>query len=173
VEEWRDIPGYEGRYQASTLGRIRSVDRKVCGKNPYTGHPFTRTIKGKILRPGMYCKSGHVSVVLGRGTPGKPVHQLVMKTFVGEAPEGMEVLHINGDPIDNRLVNLHYGTRTENILDTYQNGGCWRKLSTDDVEAIRFGLATGLKGIELAAMYGVSASEISAIKKGEHYSWLK
>ena len=172
-EIWKDSPGYEGRYQASTLGRIRSVERKVWSRNHYTGEPFERIIPGVILRPGRFCKAGHVSVILGRGTPGKPVHQLIMRTFVGEPPEGMEVLHNNGNPTDNRLVNLRYGTRTENILDTYKNGGRWRKLSINDVEGIRFGLATGMTCTELAAMYGVSVSTVSGIKKGDHYSWLK
>jgi hypothetical protein len=59
-----------------------------------------------------------------------------MLTFVGAPPDGMEVLHNNGDPTDNRLENLRYGTRTENILDVYRQGKVWRKLSVDDVQAI-------------------------------------
>ena len=172
-EIWKDIPGYEGKYQASTEGRIRSLDYEVGGKNHYSGKPFTRTIPGRILRPGRYCKTGHVSVVLGRGTDGKPVHQLVMRTFVGEPPLGMEVLHINGNPKDNRLENLRYGTRTENILDVYKQGGVWRKLSTDDVYAIRFGLFCGMKGIDLARAFDVSPSVISSLQIGRTFSVLK
>ncbi len=85
----------------------------------------------------------------------------------------MEVLHINGNPKDNRLENLRYGTRTENILDVYKQGGVWRKLSTDDVYAIRFGLLCGMKGIDLARTFGVSPSVISSIKVGRTFSWLK
>lgn len=121
-EIWKDIPGYEGWYQASNMGRIRSVDRLVRGVCHHTGKAFYRKAKGKILRPVRYCKCGHVSVVLGHGAAGSPVHRLIMKTFAGEAPEGMEVLHKNGDPTDNRLENLRYGTRTENILDVYRQG---------------------------------------------------
>lgn len=172
-EVWRDIPGYEGRYQASNLGRIKSLERKVNGKNHYTNQSFERTIPETILRPGRFCKNGHVSVVLGRGTAGKPVHQLIMKTFVGEPPEGCEVLHINGDPTDNRLENLRYGSRTDNILDVYRQGKIWRKLSTEDVEQIRFGLTMGMKQKELAEMYEVSVSAISCIKRRKTYWWLK
>jgi len=172
-EIWKDIPGYEGRYQASTEGRIRSLDRQVLGKCHYTGKPFYRTVKGRILRPGRFCKTGHLSVVLGHGTAGKPVHQLVILTFVGPPPEGMEVLHRNGDPTDNRLKNLHYGTRSENILDVYRQGGKWRKLSIDDVQSIRFGFYCGIKEVELAAMYDVTPSIISAIKTGRNFAWLK
>ncbi|MEE8810522.1 NUMOD4 motif-containing HNH endonuclease [Lactimicrobium sp.] len=172
-EIWKDIPGYEGRYQASTLGRIRSLTRKVNGKNHYTGKPFLRTAKGQILRPGQFCKNGHVSVVLGNAACGSPVHQLIMKTFVGPCPDGTEVLHKNGNPKDNRLCNLRYGTRTENILDVYRQGKRWRKLNIEDVQQIRFGLTTGIKGSELAAMYQVSESCISSIKRGDTYSWLE
>ena len=173
MEIWKDIPGYEGRYQASTDGRIRSVDRLVRGKCHYTGKDFYRRMKGRILRPGQFCKNGHVSVVLGHGAVGSPVHQLIMLTFVGPVPDGMEVLHINGDPTDNRLSNLRYGTRTENILDVYHQGGVWRKLSVEDVGAIRFGLWCGIKGVELAAMYNVSQDTISKIKNGGSFAWLK
>lgn len=172
-EIWKDIPGYEGKYQASNQGKIRSLDFKVNDINHYTHKPFTRTIKGRILKPGRFCKAGHVSVVLERGTSGKPVHQLVAKTFIGECPKGYEVLHNNGDPTNNRVENLRYGTRTENILDVYKIGKAWRKLTIEDVQQIRFGLATGIKGSELAAMYSVSQTLISGIKIGRIYSWLK
>ena len=92
----------------------------VNGKCHFTGKPFVRRVSGKILRPGKYCKSGHMSVVLGHGTPRILVHQLVMRTFVGESPKGVEVLYNNGNPQDNRLENLCYGTRTDNILDVYK-----------------------------------------------------
>lgn len=101
IEIWKDIPGYEGRYQASSFGRIKSLERKVISRNWYTHEVFYRTVRECILRPGRYCKSGHLSVVLGKGTPGKPVHQLIMRTFVGDRPEGCDVLHCDGDPTNN------------------------------------------------------------------------
>ena len=171
-ETWKDVPRYEGRYQASTLGRIKSLKRSIPSKNRYTDQPFMRTIPERILKPGRYCKSGHLSVVLGKGENGKPVHQIIMETFVGNAPIGMEVLHKNGDPTDNRLSNLRYGTRTENILDVYHQGKRWRKLHTDDVEEICFGLHCGISGVDLAEIYGVSQSTISAIKHGRTFEWL-
>ena len=172
-EVWKDIPGYEGKYQASTEGRIRSLDFEVNGICHYTGKPFKRRIKGRILRPGKHSKSGHVSVVLGRRTSGKPVHQLVMKTFVGAPPEGEEVLHINGKPNDNRLSNLRYGSRTENILDVFRQGRRWRKLAIEDVYDIRFELLCGFSGHSIAARYDISDDTVSKIKTGRVYGWLK
>lgn len=173
VEEiWKDIPGYEGEYQASTEGRIKSLRRMVLSKNWSTGLPFERSVPERILRPGQFCKSGHVSVVLRRGTKGKPVHQLIMLTFVGPPPEGMEVLHNDGNPKNNRLENLRYGTRTENILDVLRIGKVWRKLNIDDVHAIRKALSQGLTGSAVAKMFGVSESTISSIKRGATFAWL-
>ena len=172
-ELWKDIPGYDGKYQASTMGRIRSIDHKVRGICYFNCKEFYRMVKGRVLKPGQYCKCGHVSVVLGRGTNGKPVHQLIAITFIGTCPQNMEVLHKNGNPRDNRVENLSYGTRTENILDIYRQGGVWRKLSLDDVEAIRSGICCGIKGVELAALYEVSSNTISRVKHGGSFSWLK
>ena len=144
--------------------------RGICH---FTGNEFYRKIQGRILKPGCFCKCGHVSVVLEHGTKGQPVHQLIMKTFVGEPPSNMEILHINGNPKDNRLSNLRYGTRSENIIDVYIQGNKWRKLSIDDVHAIRFGLFCKITQKELSQMYDVSISTISAIKRGKIFSWLK
>lgn len=166
-EIWKDIPGYEGRYQVSSEGRVRSVDRELP-----IGHGFTRQKRGRVLCPGRFCKSGHLSVILGRGTAGKPVHQLVALAFLGPKPEGCEVLHADGDPTNNRVDNLRYGTRTENILDVYHQGGRWRKLSTDEVHSIRKELAKGATGASLARQFGVSQTCISSIKLGRTFSWL-
>ncbi len=80
-EYWKDIPGYEGKYQASTTGKIRSLDRIVNGICHYTGKIFDRHIKGKVLRPGVIAKIGHLSVVLRKGCAGIPVHQLIFIDF--------------------------------------------------------------------------------------------
>ena len=170
-EIWKDIPGYEGKYQASTMGRIRSLDRLIEYNCP-TRKTYKKMVKGRILRPGRYCKSGHVSVVLGHGANGSPVHQLIARTFLGPCPDGKEVLHNNGKPTDNRLCNLRYDTRTENILDVYRQGGSWRKLSVDDVEEIKFALYCGFLGTELAHQFNVSQSTISSIKHGRTFQWV-
>lgn len=172
-EVWKDIPGYEGAYQVSSLGRVRSLDRVVKCKCRYTGEPFDRTVRGRVLRPAKYCKAGHLAVSLGRGSTGKPVHELVMLAFVGKPPVGKEVCHQNGDPTDNRLENLRYDTRRENILDVLRKpGGVWRKLSAKDALDIRRRLNSGEKGSDLASEYRVSQSAVSAIKTGRTFGWL-
>lgn len=166
-EIWKDIPGYEGKYQVSNMGRVKSLSRKVrCTHGAY------RTLAERILRPGKRA-DGHTSVVLGHGAHGSQVHQLVMLAFVGPPPDKHEVCHINGNPQDNRLENLRYDTRTQNILDVYRTGRAWRKLTLAEVYEIRADLNAGMKGSNVARKYGISQTTVSAIKTGRTYSWAK
>ena len=80
-EIWKDIPGYEGKYQASNCGRVRSINHVVRGKNHYTGDIFYREIQVKILKPCKYTKFGYLSVVLGKNRNSSPVHQLARRSF--------------------------------------------------------------------------------------------
>ena len=162
MEVWKDIPGYEGKYQASTKGRIRSLTRRV--RVVAHGTEATRITRGRVLRPGRYCKSGHLSVVLGHGASGSPVHRLVALTFLGPPPVGCVVCHKDGDPTNNAIENLRYDTRAENIKDVIRQGGRWRKLTAKDVLQIRKKLESGKKGSEIAKEFSVSEYTISSIK---------
>ncbi len=170
-EIWKDIPGYEGKYQASSMGRIKSLSRIIQGRNQFGS--FEWRSPEIILRPGRTGKYGHLSVVLNAPRKTRLVHQLVMLAFVGEPPEGMYVLHSNGDASDNRLSNLRYDTQSENVIDVFRQGKAWKKLTIEDVEEIRFGLWCGISCTELGAMFGVGRQAISKIKNGERYQWLK
>lgn len=170
-EIWLDIPGYEGKYQVSNMGRIKSLQRTVRGFNQFGC--FEWILKEKLLKPGKRDKYGHLSVVLNNPRKSYSVHQLVMAAFVGETPDGMDICHNNCDSADNRLCNLRFDTRTENVLDVYKVGRAWKSLTADDVEAIRFGLHSGISCYELAGMFDVCHQTISKIKKGVTYSWLK
>lgn len=172
-EIWRDIPGLVGLYQASNLGRIRSVEREVAISRRRNRGQFIRRIRGRILRPAVH-SGGYLFVNLDRKHMGKPVHQLVAMAFHGMPPEQSEVLHINGNRKDNRVDNLRYGTRSENMHDLYfQQGKVGRgKLTMVDVQEIRMKLDSGAAGQSLAKKYGVSDSTISRIKRKESFSWL-
>lgn len=113
-EEWRDIPGHEGKYQASSLGRIRSLDRYI------ETSAYTQFRKGKVLKPGSK-KKGHLYVSLGKGQR-RYVHRLVAATFIGEIPPGMLVRHLNDIPSDNRVENLAIGNMSDNLHDAVRNG---------------------------------------------------
>lgn len=167
AEVWRDIPGYEGKYQASDQGRIRSLDRRVnicCGA--------TRLMSGRVLKPAASKYDPHLTVVLGHGEAGTTVHKLVALAFLGPRPEGHDVRHLDGNPQNNRADNLAYGTRAENIYDVTRIGKAWRKLTADNVRDIRARIAQGEKGSEIARSYGVSQGCISSIKHGRNFKWL-
>lgn len=112
-EKWQPIPGYVGIYEASTLGRIRSVDRAV--HNPQKG---SRLQKGIVRKHHTMANGYHI---IGLCRDGKhttrTVHSLIALTFLGE-PNGLDVDHINRDKTDNRLANLRYATRADNIRNT-------------------------------------------------------
>lgn len=110
-EIWRDIPEYEGLYQASNMGRIRSVDRYV--NSPYNTKSFR---KGKVLKPNI-TRNGYYQICLFKNSKVKKysVHRLVYEVFNGQIPENMQVNHINEVKTDNRLSNLNLMTPKENI----------------------------------------------------------
>lgn len=168
AEIWKDVPGYEGRYQVSNLGRVRSLDRRVNAC-----HGATRLIRGRMLKPACSKYNPHLYVQLGHKTAGSPVHHLVALAFIGPRPKGLDVRHLDGNAQNNRADNLAYGTRTDNILDVYRVGKAWRKLTTEDVRDIRVQMAAGETITNIAKAYGVSISCISAIKHGRAYGWLK
>ena len=112
-------------------------------------------------------------MVLGHGANGSPVHKLVALTFLGPCPEGKEVLHNDGDPKNNRLDNLRYGTRTENILDVFKLGRAWRKLTTQDVYEIRKQRKLGIHVKEIAQNFNVAEGTIYGILSGKKaFKWL-
>ena len=120
VEIWRDILGYEGRYQVSDEGRVRSLDRRVRLWTLQGGEQFVKKA-GRVLTPGVL-STGHLYVFLGRGNR-RAVHRLVLETFEGPCPAGMECLHgPDANPANNHRNNLRWGTRSENLKDDYVRG---------------------------------------------------
>lgn len=170
-EIWKDIPGYEGKYQVSNLGNVKSLSRTIYSANQ--SGPIIFQTKERILSPGKHDKCGHLSVVLNNPRKSYLVHKLVMLAFIGTPPPGKVVCHNNGDATDNRLENLRYDTQTENVLDVLHSGRPWKKLSENDVQAIRFGAWCGISTIELGLMFCVAHQTISKVLTGRTFSWLK
>lgn len=110
-EIWKNIPGYEGLYEGSNYGRIKSLIDNY--KNQ----------RIKILKPGN-TRGGYLLVVLCKDKFHKtfPVHKLILETFIGPRPPGMECRHLDGNPKNNRLDNLCWGTHKQNILDAVSHG---------------------------------------------------
>lgn len=120
-EVWRSISGFEGIYEVSNQGRIRSLDRYI--RFGRYGKEQKSFLKGVVLkarpdeqeRYSVYlCRDGEKTV--------RKVHQLVLEAFVGPRPKGYEACHKNDVSTDNRLENLYWGTREQNVSDQKRNG---------------------------------------------------
>lgn len=114
-EIWKDIKGYEGLYQVSNLGRIKSLKRKVRYQNSFK--TLKERIKGTFIG-----KQGYLRVELSKNGVNKKysVHRLVAKSFIENSNESLEINHKNGIKTDNRVENLEWITRSENELHAYK-----------------------------------------------------
>lgn len=106
-EQWRPIPGWDG-YEVSDHGHLMSYKRR----------------EPRLMR--FYAMdTGHLRTTLTRSAIDRHtflIHQLVLLAFRGPCPEGQEIRHLDGDPTNNCLSNLRYGTRSENVCDRLRHG---------------------------------------------------
>lgn len=121
-EIWKPVKGYEGFYEVSNLGRVKSLDRIVPSKSK-TGTPCTRKVKGRIMKNG---KDGHgyphISLRKDRATKNAAVHRLAAEAFLPKV-EGKEyVNHINSDYTNNCVENLEWCTSNENNIHAWKQG---------------------------------------------------
>lgn len=114
-EEWRPVVGYEGLYSVSNYGRVKGEKRVIIRAN---GWPIP--IKEIVLRPAI--NRGYLYVNLKRDAKGttQSVHRLVAAAFLGASD--LEVMHQDNNPSNNRLENLRYGTRAENLGQAKREG---------------------------------------------------
>ena len=156
-EEWRPIPGYEGLYEVSNIGRVKSLHGR----------------SERILRPSRG-NHGYSQVDLYRNHIGetKLIYHLVLESFVGPRPDKLECRHFpDQNPANNYLINISWDTREINAADRIINGtrtigerNGKTKLTEEKVRAIYF--ATGTPK-EIAKQFGISPGHVSAIKLGK------
>ena len=173
-EIWELVIGWEGLYEVSNQGRVRSLDReKITG----------RKVKGKIL-----CLAnikGYLTATLckdGRSYPRK-VHHLVLEVFVGPCPEGYQCNHKNGIKADNKPENLEWVTPSENVRHSYKYLGKVTnppyfhgenhpraKLNWSAVNEIRRLHSAGWSYDRLAEKYRVGKTTIGHLLKGDTWN---
>jgi hypothetical protein len=167
LERWLPVVGYEGYYEVSDQGRVRSVERYIKG-----GHGCRALRKSKTLR--LYSQNGYLYAELSRSGKSKryAVHRLVLLAFIGPRPDDLCARHLNGQREDNTLANLDYGSYRQNSNDRYAHGTASPQLNTDQVTEIRLLATTGTDRHSLARQYGVSPMTISLIKGGHTWKHL-
>ena len=115
VETWKDIPGYEGWYQVSNLGNVRSVDRMIEQWSRY-GHTITRNLKGKMITS---TDNGNGYKIVGlkknQVVDSRYVHRLVAEAFIPNPDGKLEINHKDFNKANNSVDNLEWVTRVENV----------------------------------------------------------
>lgn len=112
-EVWREVPGYETLYEVSDSCRIRNCST------------------GKVLTPDVDATGrGRVYLYKDKVRKRHYPYRLMLEAFVGPCPAGKEACHRNDDPSDNRLENLYWGTRSENMVDLVTNGRAYQTTVT-------------------------------------------
>jgi hypothetical protein len=179
VERWLPVVGYEGLYEVSSLGRVRSLDRIVRVANRWGG-TGPRLYRGRLLKP-LRGPCDYPFVALCDSEQRKrPIHQIVAAAFIGPCPEGMEVCHGPGGKMDNRPENLSYGTHQKNMGPDKARDGTVLFGETHNLakltEAIVIGCrqrhAAGEEAAALAREFGVSASAMGFAILGKRWSHL-
>jgi hypothetical protein len=176
-EVWQPVVGYEGLYEVSDLGRVRSLDRWLpCRDGQRQWH------RGKVLKQ-LSNGNGYQGVSLSNLCEGiKPkrmyAHSLVLESFVGPRPSGHQAAHGDGDRSNNRLSNLRWATVSDNLADKLDHGthqlgeqNPIAVLSEVDVLSIRQRYRHGL-GATLAREYGVDPGTVYAVVKQKNWHWL-
>jgi hypothetical protein len=164
IEIWKDIEGYEGLYQVSNQGNVRSLDRYVKRGN----HDLFK--HGVLLKQGTH-KQGYKLVYLSKDNLSKTVkvHRLVAMAFIDRIEGKNTVNHINAIKDDNRPENLEWTTQRENILHATELGLMNKgsksgksKLFEEDIPIIRT-LCSTMKRKDVAELFGVSRETIASI----------
>jgi hypothetical protein len=164
IEIWRDVIGYEGSYQVSNLGRLKSLTRKMFGSN--------KIVKGKFIRPSN--NKGYLYVVLRKnGLPSTfVVHILAAKAFIPNPLNLPEVNHKNLVKSDNRVENLEWNTKQDNMDHAKRNGVIERgedaslaKLKWTEIKEIRKSYFEDINAKQrtLGEKYNVRGQNISSI----------
>jgi hypothetical protein len=166
LEQWRPVVGYEGRYEVSDHGRVRSLDRTV--PHPRLGTQF---VKGRLLRHWVL-RNGYAQVSLHvNGTEKKEtIHRMVLAAFTEVCPDRLVAAHNDGNPLNNHVSNLRWSTQKENINDKRLHGTMERsgnrKVTEDMVREVRLNYKKG-DAKRIARNLGISVDAVYHIVRGK------
>ena len=159
-EVWKDIEGYEGVYQVSTCGNIKSL-----AKPRKNGNSRCYIQKEKLLKQS-FTSTGYKKVELYKDGKRKSfkVHRLVAIAFIPNPDNKPEVNHIDGNKINNNIDNLEWVTSSENTIHAYETGLSPNKKELDEIRIIEL-YNKGTSKEEISRMFDVSNVVIARILK--------
>lgn len=169
IEEWKDIEGFDGYYQVSNLGSVKN--------------------KHGLIMKQATARNGYKHLMLKYGKPESPnrlVHRLVAQAFLPNKKNKSDVNHINSNRRDNRVCNLEWVTRSENILHSYNKNNKKTNsiairggnnpnalLTIDKVREIKKRIASGESLKVLSKDFDCSYSNIKNIKSGKCWGYVR
>lgn len=167
--EYRDVENELG-FRVGDDGSIWSQWLKEYKSQPWKD----RFLGSKWFKQELWVgPKGYQAIYLRTPYVRRQVHEIVLTTFVGSCPEGLEGCHKNGNPADNRLENLRWGTRKSNIIDSmdHETHNILSELSIDDIIEIRKLKKDGMTSSDIADKFFYSVTTINRIVRGtKHYT---
>lgn len=158
--EYRDVVGFPG-YRVGSDGSVQS-----CFRGPLMTNEW-KTLKPQIHRKGRKYLALHLHI--NGATKSRLVHRIVLEAFVGLRPAGHEARHLDGNPQNNAIANLAWGTNAENASDTRRLGRYVTKLTEEQVRSIKRRRDNGESPKEIALSMGVPRTTVSSVING--HSW--
>ena len=177
-EEWRDIKGWEGLYQVSSHGRVKSLERIIECSNGAIKKRRERILKGKPHHIDGYPR---VQLIKGDFKKNKPIHRLVAEAFIPNTENKPTVDHKYGEKINNYFEDLRWGTHQEQMDWAWGEQGLKREicsgeghwsttLTNDQVEEIIRLLQKGNNNGSISKQYNIAASTVTQINKGRFWT---
>lgn len=166
MTEFRPVVGYEGLYEVSDQGDVRSLDRVVHLKNRW-GFVAPRQLKGRVLTP-CKCSNGYLKVTFESGGKQHLVHRLVAQAFV-PGDVSLQVNHRNGNRADNRAENLEWLSCSDNHRHSYQELDRKEHGRSKPIVLFKGDQVLAFpNGGEAARFLGVSSGSITSAVKHNH-----
>ena len=174
-EVWKQIRGFEGKYDVSNMGRVRSLRFINAYRNDLRKPPL-------ILSRKRINDKGYPAANLRKNNRcfESPFHVLVAEAFIGKKPKGKEVAHLDGNKLNAKASNLMWATRKENeshkrIHGTHQDGELnhYHKLKETQVKQIILLSRSGRSRISLANVFGVHRVTIGMIARRRTWKHIK
>lgn len=164
-EQWRAIPDFPG-YEVSDYGRVRSFNKRIPN-GVALGAKWEVADKPQRYLAGA-TSGGYRFVILRKDgeSHNRRIHNLVLLSFVGPCPDGMEICHNDGHKVNNNLGNLRYDTHRNNVHDAMKHGKYRPAISDSEAVRIRKAYTDGTRQDDLAIVFGVSPRCISRVCSG-------